>query len=114
MNNNCKINNENCYEINNGENVQDEIVYNQIIQTYNDEILQVNLVNGNIAQGPIMMGNNSSNKQEDSKTEINNGEMLQTYPRIENDDDQDEIVYGEILETYNKLMLEKNRFHISN
>jgi hypothetical protein len=96
MNNNCKINNENCYEINNGENFQDKIVYNQIIQTYNDEILQLNLVNNDIDQGPIK--NHSSNKQEDS--------------RIENDDVEDEIDL-KIIETYNKLMLKK-KFHTSN
>ena len=97
MNNNCKINNENCYEINNGENFQDKIVYNQIIQTYNDEILQLNLVNNDIDQGPIK--NHSSNKQEDS--------------RIENDDVEDEIDL-KIIETYNKLMLKKNSILLTN
>ena len=77
--------------------------------------LHVKLVHDNIANGPTMMGNNSANKQEDSKTEINNencyeinnGEIFQSYPWIENDAVQDEIVYGQIIETYNKLMLEK-------
>lgn len=69
-----------------------------------------------IANGPIMIGNNSAKKEEDSKTtkKVENPTPLSSNCTtsnvdtwIENDNDQVEIDNDEILQTYHKLMLEK-------
>ena len=93
-------------EITNGEmTVQDEILYreileeevvdDQIIQTY-DEIFQLNVVNGDIGQGPIKEVNKEVKeiKNEDCY-EMHNGEFFKIDPV------QNEILYNEIIQSYN-------------
>ena len=81
-------------EINNGQwTVQDEIQYREILEE-EDEILQLNVVNG--AQGPIKEVNKEVKeiKNEDCY-EMHNGEFFKIDP-VEN-----EILYKEIIQSYN-------------
>ena len=111
-------------EINNGQwTVEDEIQYREILEE-EDEILQLNVVNGDMAQGPMkevnkevkeiknqdcydylyneimmtnksMMANKSSNKQHDW-----------ALMDFDNAEDETDI---KIIQTYNRLILKKNR-----
>ena len=84
-----EIKNEDCYEMHNGEffkidPVENEILYKEIIQSYN----------GNIAQGSIMM----ANKQDD---------------RLMDFGDAEDEIDVKIIQDYNRLILEK-KLHTSN
>ena len=83
-------------EINNGQwTVEDEIQYREILEE-EDEILQLNVVNGDMAQGPMKEVNKEVKeiKNEDCY-EMHNGEFFKIHP-VEN-----EILYNEIIQSYN-------------
>ena len=84
-----EIKNQDCFEMHNGEffkidPVENEILYKEIIQSYN----------GNIAQGSIMM----ANKQDD---------------RLMDFGDAEDEIDVKIIQDYNRLILEK-KLHTSN